>query len=162
MKRRTKVLSVVAAVGTTATIAFSGIAQSGTATVPNRMKQLDAAPRRAAGPADPIVMGIWRNGKFHIVKLKATKAIASLPDGSTTEEDSTVGSPAEAESQLPPADPALARVAPTQAQIDDMKKAVDAEVAKTAKPAPGGPAGPESKGRPGPPPGPQTGSPPTP
>jgi len=106
-------------------------------------------------------MGVWRNGKFHIVKLKATKKIAILPDGSTTEEDSTVGSPSEAEAQLPPVDSALVGVAPTQAQIDEMKKAVDAEVAKTAKPAPGGPAGPESKGS-GPPAGPQKGNPPTP
>lgn len=82
---------------------------------------------------DTIVVGVWRNCKFHIVKVKAERFTATLPNGEVQESVEVAGgrkAADEAAAQLPERDPACDNVEPTREQIDANRAAIEAEEAK--------------------------------
>jgi hypothetical protein len=87
-----------------------------------------------------LFMGVWRNGQFHVVKLRTKKSVVEMPDGRDGGEETTISTPAEVQSQLPPVDHAFDKAVPTQPQIDAMKVEVDRQEALFTAP-PTGPPG---------------------
>lgn len=107
------------------------------------------APRRVlpSGPNDVIVMGVWRNDRFHIIKLRTQTTEIDMPEGKAGQQ-STISSREEVEAQLPPVDPRFTGLGPTPEQIAEMEVKANAEQAKYrprppgAPPLPGQPGGP--------------------
>lgn len=110
--------------------AFVGPAESRPPTPAEQGKQdtemIARAPRRTKA-APPMVMGVFKNGQFHIIKLRSEVSEIVTPDGATTVERRSVSTQAEAVAQLPPDDPRFYGVGPTPDQISEMKTRVQAE-----------------------------------
>ena len=82
---------------------------------------------------DTIVVGVWRNCKFHVLKLPAVRYTATTPEGQVQESIELapgIKAADEAERQLPKSDPACDNVEPTREQIDANRSALEAEEAK--------------------------------
>jgi hypothetical protein len=82
---------------------------------------------------DTLVLGVWRNCKFHLVKVRAERFTATLPNGETQESVEVaqgVKAADEAAAQLPERDPACDDVEPTREQIEANRAAIEAEEAK--------------------------------
>lgn len=147
--RRTAKHGVVAAATAAGVAVFvmgPSAAQSGSGAPASAGAEISAtSPGRTLppGPNDVIVMGVWRNDEFHVVKLRTETAVVDTPEG-TAGHTYTVSSRDEIEAQLPPVDPNIdPRIEPTPAQIEEMKSRVDAEAARfrppPVRPGPTGP-----------------------
>ena len=123
---------------------ISGPASSGPASTQdllNRGSRRELPP----SPHDVMVMGVWRNGQFHVIKLRTKSAEIDTPEGKVGER-TVAPSREEVEKQLPPVDPAFDHVSPTDEQIREMEAKVHAEQVKHNPP--GTPtAPPEASGR---------------
>ena len=79
-----------------------------------------------------MLVGVWKNCKFHILRLPAERYTA-VHDGQFTESVEVapgVKTADEAEKQLPARDPACDNVHPTREQIDANRAEIEAEEAK--------------------------------
>ncbi|CAN5224960.1 hypothetical protein BH24ACT1_BH24ACT1_05320 [soil metagenome] len=130
-------LAAVAVAGVAVFVMGPSSAQSGSGAPASEQADIFAtSPSRTLppGPNDVIVMGVWRNDKFHVVKLRTETAVIDTPQG-TAGHTYTVSSREEIEAQLPLVDPSInPRIEPTPAQIEEMKSRVDAEGAKFRQP----------------------------
>ncbi len=82
---------------------------------------------------DTLVIGVWRNCKFHVLRIPAERFIATASDGQVVESVEPAGGAKAAdvaEKQLPARDPACDNVEPTRDQIDANRAAIEAEEAK--------------------------------
>jgi hypothetical protein len=146
---------VVAAAATVAAVGLSiGGAQSGPPSVADLAKQRDQAlDQLENGPAAKVlnnnavfVIGIWRNGQGHLVRLPARFVQVNTVNGPMTRQEVTVPDPAAAiERQLPPVDPARDKIPATPEQVAELGARADAEQAKHEPWRAGGPR-PEANG----------------
>ncbi len=129
MKRKTKGLVAILAAALAGVGLFTATALGGSSPHEPTAAEQAKAPKRIvpSDPEDRLVIGVWRNCKFHTIKLRKQVAEVDLPGGAKGGEQSAVSTQAEVAAQLPPVDPKCDNVAPTQAQVDKMKADVDAE-----------------------------------
>jgi hypothetical protein len=88
--------------------------------------------KRKAGD-EVVLVGLWRNCRFHILRLPGERYTAALPDGQVVESIEVargVKAADEAEKQLPARDPACDNVEPTREQIDANRAEMEAEEAR--------------------------------
>lgn len=93
---------------------------------------------------DILVIGVWRNCKFHVLKLPAERYTAVLPDGQVQESVEVAhGATAAdaAEKLLPARDPACDNVEPSREQIDANRAALEEEEARLHPGTPTRPGG---------------------
>ena len=107
-------------------------------------EEIDKAPKTKIGD-DVAVLGIWRNCKFDIVKVKTEREVVQLPNGERVEQE-TARATDQAAAQLPPRDPACDNVEPSPEQIERMRADVEAEQAKLAPGRPVRPGGAPGRG----------------
>lgn len=128
MNRPRKVLLGATVVAVSAGL-FAGVAGSGPQGTDPASGAVDAAREaHLAGRSRPIgsgvaFMGVWRNGQMHIVQVQEERFKVGGDEGPEVIEMSAPE--ASIESQLPPRDPGLDHLQPTEAQIADMRAKVD-------------------------------------
>lgn len=101
-------------------------------------RRAEAARQAETGPAARVlddnsvmVVGVWRNGKGHIIVIPARRVQVNTVGGPFERLEPAVPDPtAFIERHLPPRDPELDKITPTPAQEAEMRARTDAEQAR--------------------------------